>query len=409
MSTAAAVRQPRAVESEFHPPFSAAAFGSTMRDVEHVRRATGLSDVLLSLEQEYVDTIALLDGSAACQRIVAEVPELVGVDMAFLGEPHDADQIVLNHPVNTVTDQVAGLVIPQGTGLGGRVLATGRPLWVSNYLTSPDITDHFKPQVAAERVMAMIAVPVGHNGKLRGVLYGANRYEIDFGDRTALALERLATRMAAAEVVAERARHAAEVAVYEERRRLALELHDSVGAMLFTLRSGIQRLGDEPDLHTDVRARIGALEAQASDAADALRGSLRVLNTPPEQVALGVALREHVRAFADRTGVIARTIVLTELPAIPRAPMRALADATREALLNVEKHACARSVVVSVFSLRDGVAVTVSDDGVGLRHAFEHSGMGLESICEQLARVGGTVAVGTNDDGGVTTQAWVPV
>ena len=79
------------------------------------------------------------------------------------------------------------------------------------------------------------------------MLYGANRGADAFGDRTAQALEQVAARAAAAEVVAERARHAAEVAVHEERRRLALELHDTVGAMLFTLGAGIRRLGDELD------------------------------------------------------------------------------------------------------------------------------------------------------------------
>src|SRR5204862_78756 len=90
-----------------------------------------------------------------------------------------------------------------------------------------------------------------------GVLYGANFTETDFGDRTACAMEQLAARTAATQVVAERARHAAEVAVHEERRRMALDLHDTVGAMLFTLGAGIRRLGDEPGLDEAVRARVG--------------------------------------------------------------------------------------------------------------------------------------------------------
>jgi len=88
------------------------------------------------------------------------------------------------------------------------------------------------------------------------VLYGANFEETEFGDRTTYAMEQVAARTAAADVVAERARHAAEVAVHEERRRVALELHDTVGAMLFTLGAGIRRLGDEPGLDQTVRARL---------------------------------------------------------------------------------------------------------------------------------------------------------
>jgi signal transduction histidine kinase len=367
-------------------------------------------DVLLALDEEYGAILALLDRSAAIQRLVVGVPELSGVDMAWVGEPDGEDRIVLGHSVNTATDVVEGLVVPAGAGLGGKVLTLRRPLWVSDYFSSPEITHDFASQAAVEDVKAMIAVPILHDGQLLGVLYGANRHHAPFSDRTTQALEQLATRMATAQIVAERARHAADIAAHEERRRLALELHDSVGAMLFTLGAGIRRLGSEPGLDSGIRSRLSAIEQQAAETTAALRSSLRVLSAPPEQVALGVALREHCRAFSDRTGITPRMITLTELPVLPPVRIRALADAVREALLNVEKHARAQSVVISVFGLRDGVAVTVTDDGVGLPdgHA-RHTGLGLASAFDRLARIGGSLAVTPDDDGGVTVQAWVPV
>jgi signal transduction histidine kinase len=136
---------------------------------------------------------------------------------------------------------------------------------------------------------------------------------------------------------------------------------------------------------------------------------LRVLHAPPEQVALGVALREHCRAFSDRTGVAAQMISLSDLPVLPRAQLVALADTVREALLNVEKHAGAHHVVVSVFAVRGGVSVAVSDDGVGLSANYaHHDGLGLTSMSERIGRVGGTLSIEPNDDNGVTVQAWVP-
>ncbi len=366
-------------------------------------------DALGEVDEEYADILALLDRQAAVRRMVANVPELTGVDIAWAGEPDGEDKIVLGYSARAATDVLDGLVVPAGMGLGGKVLLARRPLWVSDYCTAPEITHQFATQAEAEGVKAMIAVPIMHDDRLLGVLYGANRYEREFGDRTAQALEQVAYRTAAAQVVAERARHAAEVAVHEERRRLALELHDSVGAMLFTLHAGLQRLGDEQHLDEHVRARLSAIEQQAVEAGAALRGSLRVLSAPPEQVALCVALREHCHAFADRTGVTARLITLTELPTMPAARAAALADAAREALLNVEKHAKAQSVVVSVFGHRNGAAVTVSDDGVGLDEHFDRGdGLGLAVMSERVARVGGTVTLGGNDDNGVTVQVWVP-
>jgi signal transduction histidine kinase len=368
-----------------------------------------LPDALLALDAEYAEILGLLDRSAAVERMVATVPELVGVSMAWVGEPDGDDRLILGKSVHTPNGLVNGLVVPSGVGLGGKVLLARKPLWVRDYLTSRDITHHFRSLATIEGMHAMIAVPIIHDGRLLGVLYGANFEETDFGDRTAQALEQVATRTAAAQIVAERARHAAEVAVHEERRRVALELHDTVGAMLFTMGAGIRRLGEEPGLDETVRARLGAIERQAVEAAAALRGSLRVLSAPPEQVALGVALREHCTAFQERTGTSARMITLTELPVLPGSRMAALACAAREALLNVEKHAEAQSVVVTVFAHRNGVAVTVSDDGRGVAaDRLSGGGLGLPATADRLARVGGTLTIAGNDDGGVTFQAWVP-
>jgi signal transduction histidine kinase len=379
-----------------------------MSDLGHLKRAASLPDVLLELDEEFARVLLLLDAPAAIQRLVLHVPELTGVETAFIGELDGGDQMVLHHPVN-LSNMVEGLNAPIGASLGGRVFAARRPLWTSDYRSASGITPRFKTQADAEGLVAIIAVPIIHQDRVLGVVYGGNRSETDFGDRTAGALEAVAARMATAQVVAERARHAAEVAVHEERRRLALELHDNVGAVLFTLRAGIQRLRDEPQLDTEVQRRLGAIEQHAVEASAALRGSMRVLHAPPEQAVLGVALREHCRAFSERTGVAARIITVTELPPLSRARVGVLADAAREALLNVEKHAQAQSVVVSVFTVRSGLAVSVSDNGVGLKDDYTHrDGLGLASMAERLARVGGAVTIGSNEDGGATVQAWIP-
>ncbi|WP_188317039.1 GAF domain-containing sensor histidine kinase [Solihabitans fulvus] len=382
-----------------------------MRNVGSTGRASPLPDMMVALDREYTEILTLLDQDAAVRRMVSTVPDRTGLDIAWVGEPDGDDRIVLRNTVHATTDQLNGLVVPVGAGLGGRVLTAQRPLWVRDYCEAKSITHDFNTQVAAERIKSMIAVPIAHHGRLLGVLYAATRYEAFFGDRVAGMLESLAAGAATAQIVSERAKHLAEVAVHEERRRLALELHDTVGAMLFTLGAGIRTLGAQDGLDDTVRARLSAIERQAAEATAALRGSLRVLSAPPEQVALGVALREHCQAFRARTGLDARLLTLTELPTLHGSRISALADAAREALLNVEKHAHARSVVVSVFALRDGIAAAISDDGVGFACGDTgelRPGLGLTAVHERLARVGGTVTIGRNDDGGVTLQAWVP-
>jgi signal transduction histidine kinase len=122
-----------------------------------------------------------------------------------------------------------------------------------------------------------------------------------------------------------------------------------------------------------------------------------------------VAIRTLCDAFQRRTAIATRMTTLTDLPPMTASRIAALADAVRESLLNVEKHAGARSVVATILALTDRVTVTIADDGVGLptRAALEH-GLGIAAVGEGLARVGGAMTIASNDDGGVTVQAWVP-
>ncbi|WP_239312343.1 MULTISPECIES: GAF domain-containing protein, partial [unclassified Frankia] len=149
------------------------------------RHAAPVPEVLLSLDEEYGAVLALLDRSAAIARMVVDVPRLAGVDVAWVGEPDGVDQIVLGRGVNVATEALNGIVVPVGAGLGGKVLTARRPLWVSDYCASSEITQDFAPQAATEGLKAMIAVPIMHDGRVLGVLYGANRTWTQFGDRTA--------------------------------------------------------------------------------------------------------------------------------------------------------------------------------------------------------------------------------
>lgn len=212
-------------------------------------------------------------------------------------------------------------------------------------------------------------------------------------------------------LVAERARRLAEVAVTEERRRLALQMHDTVGAMLFAIGASARKLVEEDGVPPQLRSRLVAISQQANQAVDTLRRSLRALYTPAQELPLDVAVSADCRAFEERAGVSARVIYLTDVPHLPGPATRAIVDAVREALLNVEKHAHAASVVITVAARRGRVTVTVVDDGMGRagsKRAKSGSGLGLSAAAERLGRVGGGLRLEDNEEGGLTVRAWVP-
>jgi signal transduction histidine kinase len=209
------------------------------------------------------------------------------------------------------------------------------------------------------------------------------------------------------ELIAQRARRMAEAAVHEERRRLAVHMHDNVGAMLFSIGASVRQLLGEDDLPPRVRDGLVNIAQQANSAGENLRRSLRALYTPTHDLNLDVAASADCQAFEQRTGIATRLIQLTDVPDLRSAVNLCLIEALREALHNVEKHAHAQSVVVTLACRRGRVMLTVVDDGVGLAAQSDGAGLGIAATSERLGRLGGGFSVEQNDEGGITARAWV--
>jgi len=359
-----------------------------------------------SLESEYAALAGVQDPQEVFRRATAAVPRLTGLPVSSFGSLVDQERMVLAHTVNAKAFE--GMTVPSGAGLGGTVLTSRRPAWVADYPTCREITADFQDRVAHEAVHGMVVVPVMAGERLLGCLYAASRQRTALGDRVAQVLERIAHETATAAVAAERTRTAVQTAVAEERRRLALELHDSVGAALFTLGAGIRDLRHGTMSRATLAARLKVLADVAAEASWALRGSLSALDASPEELALSVALQRDCREFQTRTGVRATLVVLCDAPALAPATTDALVRAVREGLVNVEKHARASMVAVSIFTARGRLVIAVSDDGVGPPDA-PTPGLGLAGAAERLSRVGGDLRLAAGDDGGATLHAWVPL
>ncbi len=378
-----------------------------------MRAADRVAD-LEQIEREYAAVIALLDRSAAFRHAAALIPVELGVDVGFAAERvDDLDTLSVCAVAGNRTDALLELLIPAGMGLEGKVAALRHPIVVQDYLREPGITHECDPQWRAEELRAAVAVPIIRGHWFYGVLVGATRLPGEIPDGAVDALMRVARQTGLAIEVADHAREMADVAVHEERRHLALTIHDSVGAILFSVGAAARDLETEREAEPALRARLKYIEQQVAKASAQLRQALRSLNEVPQEVALGVALRAECRALEERTGMKAGCVVLGEIPALEAGRAKVLLQAAREALHNAEKHAQARSVVVSLHAANGGVSVVVADDGMGLgppagEDGSLSSGLGLAATADRLARVGGHLAVSTNEDGGYTMRAWLP-
>jgi len=197
----------------------------------------------------------------------------------------------------------------------------------------------------------------------------------------------------------------------EERRRLRRDLHDGLGPILtaVTLKADAAR----SVLDTAPNQADGLLAELRSDAKQAI-GDLRtvIYDLRPaalDELGLVGALRDQVDRFA-RQGLSVTLRAPPALPALPAAVEVAAYRIVTEALTNVVRHADARRVTV-ILAIDGDLCLEVNDDGENLSvdaGLAWQPGMGLVSMRERVAEVGGTLHAGPTPTGG-RVQASLPL
>ncbi|MEZ4867180.1 MAG: PAS domain S-box protein [Caldilineaceae bacterium] len=223
---------------------------------------------------------------------------------------------------------------------------------------------------------------------------------VAFGAQAALAIENAGLR------------HRAQMtAVMEERSRLARELHDSVTQQLYSLTllaEGWRRLaksGSPVDVE-EALLELGQLGQQALKEMRLLVHELR----PPslEQEGLLGALHQRLAAVEKRAGVTAQ-LIAAELMELPAAIEFVLYGIAQEALNNTLKHAAATAVTLCLRCEDGSVILEINDNGKGFDPTqLTGGGLGLVSMRERTAQIGGVLQLQSAPGAGTTVQITVP-
>jgi signal transduction histidine kinase len=370
-------------------------------------RLTALDELLRERDGllTVMDRVVALHGTARLIRVA------VGADSGFVADLQTPDQAVVRWMSGARTELLRNLTVPTGHGIGGRVMASGTAVRVSDYVSSPSITHHFDAQVRVEGIGAMLAVPVvDRDGRTIALAYGAMRSATSFGDIAVRRMHEVAEQAATALRIADAAEATRADAVAAERLRMQAALHDSVGAMLFLIGVQVRDLHQSIEDNPALVNRLRRLESDVSAVSNALRESLLVLSETTPERALPVEIAEYTRSFEARTGVPARFVQLGDVAPLDAERTALVVAVVREGLLNIEKHANPRSVIVSLGSSDGGgVHVVVADDGTGeVETNSPSSGLGVRSLAERALRLGGHVSLVRDDDGGCTLRGWLP-
>ncbi|WP_182879062.1 sensor histidine kinase [Microbispora sp. H10949] len=200
-----------------------------------------------------------------------------------------------------------------------------------------------------------------------------------------------------------------ELAVAEERARMASEMHDSVGHHLTVIKMGLENAERfrerRPDAAWEEVRQAKELTVEAL--ADARRW-VRALRPLALDGRVGSAALERLAASFDGTGISVRFEVRGEERLLTPDVELVLYRVLQEGLTNALRHAGAENVRGTLTFGHDRVVLVVSDDGKG-RDDRSSGGFGLTSLADRARALGGTLTGANATRGGFELRAELPL
>jgi signal transduction histidine kinase len=375
-----------------------------MAEVAGAKQLRRLLEAVVALGSE-------LSLPAVLRRIVETAVELVDARYGAVGVL-DAERKWLDEFITVGIDEEGRRAIgslPQGHGILGKLIVDPRPLRL------PDLGEHpdsygFPPNHPP--MTSFLGVPIWVRGEVYGNLYLTEKAD---GEVFTDVDEELVVGLAAAAGVAiENARLAArvqEVALFEDRERIARDLHDTVIQRLYA--TGLMLQGTAGRLESQWPEMAERVQQAVGDLDDTVRHVRSVIFELQPVTLGGRSVRREVLAVATEqaAGLGFDPVVRFDGPidaAVGEAMGEHVVCVVRESLANVARHAGASQAQVEVVVASGAVEVRVTDDGVGPGGAVGTSGggNGLRNLRDRAARVGGTFVFGAAPSGSGARAFW---
>ncbi|MEV5812505.1 GAF domain-containing sensor histidine kinase [Streptomyces mutabilis] len=356
-------------------------------------------------------TTALLSGGdmdEALQVVAEQARRLSGARAGIVLLPADGGGLEIVAVAAQHSTNALGTVIPPDNGIVAELLE-GRPMFVDDAATDPRMDDG--PVRGYGPVMLL---PLCRDGRVLGGLVMPRARGDRPYTRTERALgDRFASQAALALMMADAQRDRERLAVYEDRDRIARDLHDLVIQRLFATGMMLES-AQRRELPPEVRDGVGGAVDELDVTIQEIRSAIFALRQPdeaPEGLRTRV-LREIAMAAVPLGFTPSHRFIGPVDTAVGDLTGKNLIAALRETLSNAFRHAGATRIDVMVDATvtlpdgRPGVRLTVADDGIGIPEGGRRSG--LRNLERRAETVGGTsrVGPGIGRDGSGTAVLW---
>ena len=188
----------------------------------------------------------------------------------------------------------------------------------------------------------------------------------------------------------------------QERRRIARELHDSVGQMLALLRMNQDRLAKLANLKPDAAEVLSENMALVETISAEIRTISYLLHPPLlDELGLVTALRALVDGFSHRSGIETILHIDNNLARLPCEMETSVYRIIQECLSNVHRHSGSTTATIRVERQSTEIRVEIQDHGKGIsaEKTGADSGVGLTGMRERAAQLGGALQIESGKTG----------
>jgi signal transduction histidine kinase len=357
----------------------------------------------------------VLDVETVLKLIVESVRDLVGAEYAALGIVDGIGRIERFITVGVSAEERARIgAPPRGHGVLGLIIRERRSYRIPDIGIHPDsfgVPPHH-PQMSS-----FLGVPVVSHGRSIGNLYLTNkRNAAEFSESDQLLVEMFALRAGIAIENARLHEQVQQLAVVEERERIAKDLHDGIIQAIYGVALSLEdvplMMADEPD---EASARVDR-------AIDSLNLTIREIRNfilgLRSELLHGADLLAGLATLANEFSATGASEIEVDLEVdpdlaagIPTALRVQLLQMAREALSNAARHARARRTRITTRIEHGMLVLRVEDDGVGFDTTAARSAghLGLANLYDRAATFGGSVSIESTLGAGTTLSIRVPL
>jgi len=208
----------------------------------------------------------------------------------------------------------------------------------------------------------------------------------------------------------------------DEQRRLARELHDSVGQLLVAISMNIAVVSSEAHQLSPATAKCVAENAELVDEVSREIRTISHLLHPPllDEAGLASALRWYTEGFAKRSRIEVEVEIPPEMGRLPSDAEIALFRVVQECLTNIHRHSGSATAKVRLSREKERILLEISDQGKGIEAEklkniarAGRSGVGLNGMRERLRQLGGALEIDSDGHGtdghGTLVRAVLPL